>query len=87
MTKAHFIHGLDNGFLEACRIYVEICPHRTLFARLHELSRKELVIAITTTKLERTSALDETVLNLIDEESDTSTKKCFVVKYDSLMTP
>lgn len=86
MADMHFVYGLSNGnSLEACRRYAEmfpdrVAPHHTLFARLHQRLRESGTFNhrkhdCGRQRDVRTPALEEAVLNLIDEQADISTRK------------
>lgn len=86
MADMHFIYGLANGSsLEARRLYAErypqrVIPHHTIFARLHQRLRdagtfKKKTVDCGRHREVRTAALEEAVLNLIEEHPETSTRK------------
>lgn len=86
LTDMHFVYGLCNGnSLEASRRYAEmypqrVAPYHSLFARLHQRLRengtfKTLKHDCGRQREVRTPALEEAVLNLVDEQPDISTRK------------
>lgn len=97
MADMHFVYGLANGnSLEASRRYAEmypqrVAPYHTLFARLHQRLRE--TGTFTKRKYDcgrqrevRTPALEEAVLNLIDEQPDISTRKISLQLHVNHMT-
>lgn len=86
MADMHFLYGRANGNgLRARRLYAELYPERTLphhsvFARIHQRLREEGNFSRTTvdcgrSREVRTVALEEAVLNLIEESPGTSTRQ------------
>lgn len=86
MTDMHFVYGMANGnSAEAARMYAEmypqrVAPHHTLFLRLHQRLRENGTFKKRTYdcgrhREVRTPALEEAVIQIIEEQPETSTRK------------
>lgn len=86
MTDMHFVYGLSNGnSLEASRKYAEmypqrVAPHHTLFPRIHQRLRETGTFVVKKPDCGRqrdvrTPALEEAVLDLVDEQPEISTRR------------
>lgn len=86
MADMHFMYGRANGnSLEARRLYAEmhpqrVIPHHTIFARLHQRLCERGTFQKRTTdcgrpRVIRTVALEEEVLNMIEDRPELSTRQ------------
>ena len=85
MTDMHFIYGLaDGNALEARRLYIErfparIAPDRKMFESIHRRLQETGTLkrngGAGRPRTTRTVALEENVLNVVEEEPGTSTRK------------